>query len=163
MFINESPTDEKICEVHGLSVLERALVLAYLQGCVYSWCKNHSSYSASGVLESEPFKAQFFLGGENYHWQGTPMYCLYAKRCREYGGNSEKASSQAARDVGHLLKRLLRNDKRGFYTWLDSREYRWYQWDGSPDAEIVESSPLYSEYIIEARNHLELAEDSFIE
>lgn len=60
MFINESPTDEKICEVHGLSALERALVLAYLQGCVYSWCKNHSSYSASGVLESEPFKAQFF-------------------------------------------------------------------------------------------------------
>ena len=57
MFINEKEEDKIIRKVHGLSDLERALVRAYLQGCVYTWCKNRSQRKEDGTLDCEPFKA----------------------------------------------------------------------------------------------------------
>lgn len=162
MFINEKEEDRMIRKVHGLSDLECALVRAYLQGCVYTWCKNRSHYKEDDTLECEPFKAQYFLGGDNYHWEGTPLFCLYAKRLRYYDGDSESACTQAARDVGHLLKYVIRKDKRTFHTWTDTGGFRWYQWDGRNDEELLAHSPEYHDYITKAKQQFEAEVDSFI-
>lgn len=160
MFINPTEKDLTIRNVSGLSPLENAMVRAYLQGCVYSWCKNNQSQD--GSEEPKWFKAQYFLGEDNYYWQGTPLFCLYAKRLRQYDDDSEKAAEQAARDAGHLLKAVLRDDKRYFRTETDERGYRWYQWDGNADVNTLDASPQYHTYISRAKQQLERDIDSFI-
>lgn len=161
MLINPTEKDLSIRNVSGLSPLEKAMVRAYLQGCVYSWCKNNQSQD--GSEEPKWFKAQYFLGEDNYYWQGTPLFCLYAKRLRQYDGDSEKAVEQAARDAGHLLKALLLEDKRYFRTETDNRGYRWYQWDGNADANSLDVTPQYHPYITRAKQQLESDTDSFVE
>lgn len=161
MFINPTKKDLRIRYVYGLSPLEKAMVKAYLQGCVYSWCKNNQSQNGKG--EPEWFKAQYFLGKDNFYWQGTPLFCLYARRLRQYNGHIDKAIGQAARDAGHLLKALLRDDKRCFRTMTDKRGFRWYQWDGNPDSNRLNETPQYHPYISRTKELLERELDSFIE
>lgn len=153
MFINATVSDNKVQDVNGLTPLEKALVLSYLQGCVYSWCNNQGG---------KWFKAQFFLGGQNYYWQGTPLYCLYSKRYREYNKDSAKACEQAARDAGHLLKDLLLNDKRHFHT-NSENGYRWYSWDEANDEDILDKHIMFHSYITNAKDELEPTADSFID
>lgn len=162
MFINETPTDKTIRQVHGITPLEKSLICAYLQGCVYSWCKNKMEMAEDGTMQSSWFKVQYFLGEKNYYWQGTPVYCLYAKRLRQYKGDSEKACKLAARDAGNILKELLRKDKRSYYTELDERSYRWYRWDGQDDEDIIDTHPDYPNYAIKAKSLFESKVDSFI-
>ena len=151
MLEGASERDKAIREVHGLSPLETALAKAYLQGCVYGWCKSKGT---------EPFRAQFFLGGDNYFWQSTPMFAVYSKRMAYYDGDWESASHQAALDAGHLLKAVIKDDKRYFRTWTGEDGFRWYQWDGNTDPN-AEMRKEYNDYILDAKRMLEPDKDSF--
>lgn len=93
----------------------------YLQGAVYCWCKNCKNEN----IEPSWFAARDLFGGDNYYWEGTPLYELYLWHLNN---NAEDPVNMAGRDVGNLLKEILYNDKRSFYT----REgyTREYQWDG---------------------------------
>lgn len=101
----------EIREVHGITDDQRQRILDFLQGAVYSWCKNR---------KDEWFTAQDLLGGENFHWEGTPMYFLYEK---------SQDIKQAGKDAGWLLKRMLNDDKRTFESSTDGRA-RKYRWNG---------------------------------
>lgn len=92
MFIDPTEKDLQVRHVNGLSPLEKAMVRAYLQGCVYSWCKNNQSQD--GAEEPKWFKSQYFLGEDNYYWQGTPLFCLYAKRLRQYDGIAKRQQNK---------------------------------------------------------------------
>ena len=105
MIVNGS----KVNEVNGISKEQKEAILIYLQGAVYCWCKNR---------KDEWFAARDLLGGDNFFWQGTPLYTLYQK-----SSNVE----QAGKDAGWLLKKMVNNDKRTFETRKSGlvREYRW--------------------------------------
>lgn len=116
---------------HTLMDDEMALVLAYLQGMVNLWC---------AVCGDKPFSARDFVGGENSDWKGTPLMAAWEGRYnryrREYPNETsetlaEWTHSQSAKDVGHLLKRVLVEHKRHFiflegfgnaYQWLKDKE-----------------------------------------
>ncbi|HHT53138.1 MAG TPA: hypothetical protein GX007_08205 [Bacteroidales bacterium] len=101
--------DSKIYEVHGISKEQKQRIKDFLQGAVYCWCKNR---------KDEWFAARDLLGGDNFFWQGTPMFALYEK--------SENVD-QAGKDAGWLLKEVLSEDKRSFETKREGlvRQYRW--------------------------------------
>ena len=101
MFVD---TDERIIGVNGLSNDVLIAIRAYLQGAVYCWC------NTKGEI---PFAARDFLGGENFFWEGTPMYELYGRYIRA-GKSKEYAFEQAAKDAGKILKSVLHDDKRYF-------------------------------------------------
>ena len=103
--------DSEIRDVHGLTDEQKQRILDFLQGAVYSWCKNR---------KDEWFAARDLLGGDNYYWQGTPMIALYEK--------SEDVE-QAGKDAGWLLKRVLNDDKRTFEVSTDGR-VKIYRWNG---------------------------------
>lgn len=152
MFENPTPRDAYIQNVNGLSPFETALAKAYLQGCVYGWCKNNGT---------SPFRAQFFLGGDNYFWQCTPMFAVYTKRVAFYNGDCDLAAEQAGKDAGWLLKDVLKQDKRSFRTWTGEDGFRWYEWNGERGGKS-ETHPEYSDYIIEAKRLLEPRINSFL-
>ena len=103
--------DSEIRDVHGITDEQKQRSLDFLQGAVYSWCKNR---------KDEWFAARDLLGGDNYYWQGTPMIALYEK--------SEDVE-QAGKDAGWLLKRVLNDDKRTFEVSTDGR-VKIYRWNG---------------------------------
>jgi hypothetical protein len=105
MLVEES----EIREVSGISSEEKKEIMAFLQGSVYSWCKNR---------KGEWFAARDLLGGDNFYWEGTPMYSLYKK---------SKDVEQAGKDAGWLLKKVINQDKRSFNTRKNGlvREYYW--------------------------------------
>jgi hypothetical protein len=107
MLVEES----EIREVFDISDDEKQRIIDFLQGAVYCWCKNR---------KGEWFAARDLLGGDNYHWEGTPMFALYEK---------SNDVNQAAKDAGWLLKKMLSNDKR---TYLTSKHglVRQYCWNG---------------------------------
>lgn len=110
-------TDEsEIRDVHGITDEQKQRILDFLQGAVYSWCKNR---------KNEWFAARDLLGGDNYYWQRTPMIALYEK--------SENVE-QAGKDAGWLLKRVLNDDKRTFEVSTDGR-VKMYRWNGQEDNE----------------------------
>lgn len=110
MLIKES----EIRDVNGISEEQEQRIIDFLQGAVYCWCKNR---------KDEWFAARDLLGGENFHWQGTPMFALYEK---------SNDIEQAGKDAGWLLKKVIYNDKRKF---LDKKEglVRQYLWNGEED------------------------------
>ena len=103
--------DSEIRDVHGITDEQKQRILDFLQGAVYSWCKNR---------KDEWFAARDLLGGDNYYWQGTPMIALYEK--------SEDVE-QAGKDARWLLKRVLNDDKRTFEVSTDGR-VKIYRWNG---------------------------------
>lgn len=103
--------DSMIKDVSGISPEQEQRILDYLQGAVYCWCKNK---------KDEWFAARDFLGGDNFYWEGTPMYALYAK-----SNDEERAGIEA----GWLLKKMIKNDKRTFNTEVKGR-VRHYLWNG---------------------------------
>ncbi|OAV63252.1 hypothetical protein Barb6_03886 [Bacteroidales bacterium Barb6] len=118
-----------IREVHGITKEEKKEIMAFLQGAVYCWCKNH---------ESEWFSARDFLGGSNFYWEGTPMYALYKKH--DDAGKGDGSIKAAGIDAGWLLKKVLIEDKRTFITkrGFKIREYSWIDGiiDGIKDEDI---------------------------
>ena len=105
MLIEES----EIRDVHGISDEQKQRIRDFLQGAVYSWCKNR---------KDEWFAARDLLGGDNYFWQNTPMFDLYEK---------SQDVEQAGKDAGWLLKQVINDDKRSFETKKEGlvRQYRW--------------------------------------
>lgn len=108
--------ESEIREVHGITREQRQRISDFLQGAVYSWCKNR---------KNEWFAARDLLGGDNFYWQGTPMYALYEK--------SEDVE-QAGKDAGWILKQVLHNDKRSFET-IKEGMVRQYRWNGEENNE----------------------------
>ena len=99
----------EIRNVNGISKKQKRKIRDFLQGAVYSWCKNK---------KGEWFAARDLLGGDNFYWEGTPMYALYEK---------SKDVEQAGKDAGWLLKKVINKDKRSFNTRKEGRvrEYCW--------------------------------------
>ncbi len=103
--------------VNGLLKEQEQSIRDFLQGAVYCWCKNR---------KEEWFAARDLLGGENYHWQGTPMFALYEKSHDE---------EQAGKDAGWLLKSVIKEDKRTFKTKKEGL-VRQYCWNGEEQNDI---------------------------
>ncbi len=101
----------QVNEVNGISEGDKRRIMDYLQGAVYSWSKNR---------KGEWFAARDLLGGDNFYWEGTPMYALYEK---------SKDIEQAGKDAGWLLKKVINDDKRFFNTKKHGR-VREYCWNG---------------------------------
>lgn len=66
------------------------------------------------------------MGGENYYWEGTPLFVLYSKH-ESKGKDWETAVKDAGKDSGWILKKLIDQDKRQFETKKEEliRKYRW--------------------------------------
>ena len=62
--------ESEIRDVHGITEEQKTLIKAFLQGAVYSWVKNRLG---------EQFAARDLVGGENFEWEGTPLFPLYQK------------------------------------------------------------------------------------
>lgn len=90
----------------------------YLLGAVKAWCKDR---------KEQWFAARDILGGANYYWQGTPLYKLFEYYRDHSNQDVENAVTQAGRSAGHLLKRVLIEDKkRNNETRVEyTRQYRW--------------------------------------
>lgn len=66
------------------------------------------------------------MGGENFDWNGTPMFPLWRKRA-DNGWDEDDAIVEAGKEAGWLLKTVLQNDSRRFETIKEDlvRKYRW--------------------------------------
>jgi hypothetical protein len=114
--------ETELRDVKGISVDQKALIKAYLQGSVYSWIKNR---------KGEQFAVRNLVGGENTDWAGTPLQVLYDKHA-DGGKDDNDAVEAAAKDVGWLLKTVLDQDKRTFslgksglvnaYCWVENEQ-----------------------------------------
>lgn len=114
--------------VHGLSNVERALIYSYMQGAVYRRCNENPN---------DWFAARDLVGGRNYYWQGTPLIVVYNLfRQRHPNRTSRYAEKQAAKAIGHLLKRVIVDDKRTFMTRVQGLS-RQYLWTGDEDNTIT--------------------------
>ena len=107
----------EIRKVKGISSDEIQRVYDYLQGAVYCWCKNNPD---------KWFSARDFLGGDNFDWTGTPMIVLFNKHINK-GKTTENAISDAGKDAGWILKKVIDDDQRNFETKKENliRKYRW--------------------------------------
>lgn len=107
--------ESRIREVYGLTDEQKARIRDFLQGAVYCWCKNRPS---------EWFSLRDLMGGENFEWEGTPLFPLWEKHQAE-----PDAVKRAGQDGGWLLKRLIADDQRNFETREAEliRQYRWVQ------------------------------------
>lgn len=115
-----------------LSAIDEALICSFLQGAVYAWCQKHGS---------EPFAARDFVGDKNYFWQGTPLIVLFNHYYNLYPDNNY-AVTQAGRALGHLLKRVIVEDKRTYTTHI-AKQVRHYRWDGSLTNDDVGNTPAW--------------------
>lgn len=112
-------TQDDVRSVNGIDEKVINRVKDYLQGAVYSWCKN---VKANG--ENKWFATRDFLGGANCNLDNTPMMDLY----EHYKKNSDSdyAHYEAGKAAGRILKQLLLDEKRTFETRKNfTREYRW--------------------------------------
>lgn len=91
----------------------------FLQGAVYSWIGNGPS---------REFKLQNLVGGENFNWKRTPLQPLYELQIAK-GHDHELALTEAAKVLGHILKKVLFNDRRVFE--INTKEWtNVYKWTG---------------------------------
>ena len=97
--------ESELRNVRGISNDKKQRITDFLQGSVYCWCKNK---------KGEWFSLRDLMGGDNYYWQGTPMFALYSK----HKSNKENLYpvKSAGKDAGWLLKYVIINDKRLFET-----------------------------------------------
>lgn len=71
------------------------------------------------------------MGGENFNWEGTPLYALYQKHIA-LNKDNDTAIAEAGKDLGWILKSVLHEDKRTFQT-LDAGMANGYKWDGNEE------------------------------
>lgn len=96
--------NQELRRVSGIKDHEEMQILNFLQGSVYSWCKNnHNNW----------FSIRDLMGGINNDWNGTPLYSLYLKHLNNKSPNPIKS---AGKDCGWLLKKVIINDKNNFET-----------------------------------------------
>lgn len=120
--------NKRCFKVQGINPLERDLIYACLQGAVYRRCNENPN---------DWFAARDLVGGKNYYWQGTPLIVVYEQfRKANPNKSSEYAEEMAAKAIGHMLKRVIVDDKRTF----DMRKQdmvNQYIWTGSEDNSIT--------------------------
>ncbi len=104
----------------GIDPIDLPPIKYFLQGAVYCWIKNR---------KDEVFAARDLMGGENFEWAGTPLYCLYEKHINK-GKDVESAIDEAGKDLGWILKSVLDEDKRSFKTY-DKGMTKGYKWIGN--------------------------------
>jgi hypothetical protein len=105
--------------VRGITDEEIEGIRNFLQGAVYCWVKNRPN---------EQFALRNLVGGENFEWQGTPLYCLFEKHI-QLGKADADAITAAAKDAGWLLKAVVSDDKRTFIHG-DAGLANGYRWRG---------------------------------
>ena len=103
--------------MHDITNEEKQRIIDFLQGAIYDWCKNKPD---------EWFSMRDLMGGENYHWEGTPLFVLYEKHLGR-GKEMDSAIEDAGKDSGWLLKWVINKDNREFETKTEEliRKYRW--------------------------------------
>lgn len=113
MFLDDG---HRVYDVYKITQEEKRNIKAFLQGGVYCWCKNRKNE------KNEWFSLRDLMGGDNFHWQGTPLMRLYDKH-----QDKADATKLAGKDAGWLLKAVIKEDKRVFETKVDGRirQYRW--------------------------------------
>jgi hypothetical protein len=104
----------EIREVSGISPVQLTDIMNFLQGAVYCWCKNRPE---------EWFSIRDLMGGDNFFWDGTPLYCLYKK----HENISSDPIDAAGKDSGWILKKVIHEDKRKYDSRRDAliRQYLW--------------------------------------
>ena len=109
----------EIREVTGITPEQEQRICDFLQGAVYSWCKNR---------KDEWFSMRDLMGGDNYYWDGTPLIVLY----RKHENISIDPVKEAGKDSGWLLKKVIHQDKRVYETTREEliRKYRWVAKEG---------------------------------
>lgn len=108
-------SNELVRDVTFLTPVEKKEIVAFLRGAVYCWYN---------VRRDEPFPLQSLMGGDNFYWQGTPLYeYIYKKKEKICGAN---AVEEAAKSAGWLLKWVLADDKHRKYEAIDGyvKSYR---------------------------------------
>lgn len=105
---------ESVRDVPFLTPNEKKEIKAFLKGAAYCWYN---------VRKDEPFSLQSLMGGENFYWQGTPLFMLYKKKKELCEAN---AVEEAAKCAGWLLKSVLADDKHRKYEVIDgyTKSYR---------------------------------------
>lgn len=105
----------RLQEVKGITNEQKIRVQDFLQGAIYSWCKNRPN---------EWFSLRDLVGGENSNWKNTPLMSLYLKHHPD-----PNAATSAGKDCGWLLKQVIATDSRIFETRKAGlvRQYRWLQ------------------------------------
>lgn len=124
-----------------LSPIDEAMICSFLQGAVFAWCEQHGT---------DAFAARDFEGDKNFHWQGTPLIVLFEHYNQLYPNRGRYAVKQAGRALGHLLKRVIVEDKRTFTTHIAKR-VRHYQWDGSCANEGANYIPAWLQRVSQNR------------
>jgi hypothetical protein len=106
--------------VHGLTTADDEAISNFLQGAVYCRVKNE---------KDKEFAAHDLMGGENWDWDGTPLYALYEKQ-HVAGKSNADAIDAAGKDLGWMLLKVLDDDKRHF---VKGRKglVNSYQWEGN--------------------------------
>ena len=108
--------EHRIHDVYHITKEEKQNIKSFLQGGVYCWCKNNK--------KNQWFSLRDLMGGENFHWQGTPLIKLYEKH-----EHKEDSVKSAGIDAGWLLKKVISDDSRLFETKVEGmiRQYRWIE------------------------------------
>ena len=109
--------DKSISREVSIPESRKRSIKMFLQGAVYSWCKNR---------KGEWFSLQDLMGGDNFYWEGTPLEYLY-QRHEKLGKTPPSALKDAGIDAGWLLKGVLKQDLRKFRTHAGYRKK--YKWD----------------------------------
>lgn len=118
MIVEQDRESQTIRNVNFLSEVKLHDIEFFLQGAVYCWCKNRPD---------EWFGLRDLMGGENFNWEGTPLYALW----EHYNENgTEDPVLQAGVSGGHILKKVIKSDDRDFYTKKEENypNVRLYKW-----------------------------------
>ena len=110
--------NSRLRRVTGITPRDRDRILDFLQGAIYCWCKNRPA---------EWFSLRDLMGGENFHWNGTPLIALWTK----HDGHSRNPVKEAGKEAGCLLKAVIVRDPRTFRTRESPSQIREYQWDST--------------------------------
>ena len=106
-------------KVNGIEDADLARIRDFMQGAIYCWAKNRPR---------EEFAVRDLVGGENADWNDTPLEVLYTKHIN-LGKEPGAAYSDAAKDLGWIVKQLITDDRRNFFS-SKLGLVRAYQWDG---------------------------------
>lgn len=92
-----------------LSIEEITNIEYYVKGAVYSYCNN----KLSDATNSDWFATYNLFGEKNYYWQ-DPIYKIYDWHIKQ-GCTNKQAFDKAGKDIGWILKSVLKQDKTREY------------------------------------------------
>jgi hypothetical protein len=111
-------SDDAIYDVTWLQPADEQRIMDFLQGAVYYYCNNR---------QGEWFSAIEIAGSRNRDdWDNTPLGKLHNKH-KQDGKTHDEAWRLAGQEVGKILNKVIKLDKRNFETEeaYPARKYRW--------------------------------------